>query len=267
MILSIINNKGGTQKTSTTLNLGNALANKNKKVLIIDQDPQSNSTLAMMPQALTHVGDGTLYDLYAGTPNVTVADCIHPTLYENLFILPNLAITATLEPAMYGNIGESYFKGREITNQIKNDYDYIFYDCPPSLGLWVLIALISSDAVIVPLEAGSRYSLTGLVAAIDAIEAISKTTNPSLRFLRLLINRVDLRTSASKATVEFIRSKFGSKVFETTIPESTQVKQAELAGKTVLRHAPQSVASRRYRELADEFLSITEKNVPEELNG
>jgi cellulose biosynthesis protein BcsQ len=121
------------------------------------------------------------------------------------------------------------------------------------------MSLIASDCAIIPVEAGSKYSLDGLVAAIDAIEGVSKTANPSLRFLRLLINRVDLRTSVSRVTVDFIRSRFGEKkVFATTIPENTQIKQAELAGKTVLRHAPQSVAAKRYRELADEFLQIIE---------
>lgn len=258
MVISTINNKGGTGKTTLTINLSHALANKGKKVLIIDQDPQSNSSSVLLPAPLSHLGERTLYDLYSGT-DMPVQNCIYKTQYDDLFIMPNMSITASLEHKLYQDVASSYLLGKKIIRQVKDDYDFIFFDCPPTLGMWVLIALISSDCAIIPIEAGSKYSLDGLVAAIDAIESVSKTANPNLRFLRLLINRIDLRTSASKVTVDFIKTRFGTnRVFETSIPENTQIKQAELSGKTVLRHAPQSVGAKRYRELAEEFLQIVD---------
>ncbi len=263
MVISVINNKGGTAKTTTTLNLAHALANKGKKVLVIDQDPQCNSTSSLVPSNVASLGGRSLYDLY-NSSNVSAKECIYHTQYENLSVMPNLAITASLEHKLYQDIAGSYMLGRKIIDQVGDDYDFIFFDNPPTLGVWVIMSLIASDCAIIPVEAGSKYSLDGLVAAIDAIEGVSKTANPSLRFLRLLINRVDLRTSVSRVTVDFIRSRFGeNKVFATTIPENTQIKQAELAGKTVLRHAPQSVAAKRYRELADEFLQIIDSEQPE----
>lgn len=263
MVISVINNKGGTSKTTSTLNLAHALANRDKKVLIIDQDPQCNSTSSLLPASVSNLGGRSLYDLYNGA-SVSPRDCIYHTQYENVSVMPNLAITASLEHKLYQDISGSYMLGRRIIDQIGDDYDFIFFDNPPTLGVWVIMSLIASDCAIIPVEAGSKYSLDGLVAAIDAIEGVSQTANPSLRFLRLLINRVDLRTSASRVTVDFIRSRFGeNKVFKTAIPEATQIKQAELAGKTVLRHAPQSVAAKRYRELADELLTIIESEQPE----
>jgi len=262
MVISVINNKGGVAKTTTTCNLAHALANKGKRVLVIDQDPQCNSTSALLPAPISHIGERTLYDLYSGADTL-VKDCIYKTQYDDVFIMPNLPTTASLEYKLYQDVAASYMMGRKIINQIVDEYDFIFYDCPPTLGMWVIIALISSDCAIVPVTVGSKYALDGLVAAIDAIEGVSKTANPSLKFLRLLINRVDLRTSASKVTVDFIKSRFGTgKVFDTTIPENTQIMQAELAGKTVLRHAPQSVGAKRYRDLADELISIFENEQP-----
>lgn len=259
MIISVVNNKGGVGKTTTTVNLAHALANRGKRVLVIDQDPQSNTSAALMPVS---VDENTLYDLYAG--NITAAKtCIYHSQYDDVHVLPNIPSTASLEHKLYQDIAASYMLGKKIIDQIRDDYDYIFFDCPPTLGIQVLQALIASDCAIIPVEAGSKYALDGLIAAIEAIESVSRTANPSLRFLRLLINKVDLRTSVSRTTVDFIKSRFGAnKVFATTIPTNTQIQQAELDGKTVLRHSPQSVGAKRFRELADELIKIVDGDQP-----
>lgn len=260
-VISIVNHKGGVGKSTTTVNLAHALANKGKKVLVWDQDPQANSTSILLP--MNAEGSKTLYDLYKQDTPCKVQECIYKTAYENLFVLPNSPKSARLEPILYKNMAESYQLTRNYLSHVKEYYDYVFFDNCPSLGLFTLQSLIASDCVIIPVEAGSRYAIEGLLAAIDAIDSVSSTANPNLRFLRLLMNLVDLRTSVSRTSLDFIKDRFGdSKVFKTAIPQNTQIKQAENEGKTVLRHAPQSVGAKRFRDLADEVISLIEGEQP-----
>lgn len=253
VIVSIVNNKGGTGKTTCTINLAHVLANKGKKVLVIDQDAQSNTSKIL-------VGDGvetnTLYDLYQGKADIE--SCIYPTPYDNLFCLPNIPATATLERDLYREVDQSYLILRnKIREYAKTNFDATLIDCPPNLGVWVYMSLIASDWVIVPIESGSKYSLDGLVSALEHIETIREYINPDLGFLRLLINKVDLRTSISRSSVEQIKKKFGRDlVFQTTIPVNTDFQKAEDDGKTVIRYNSRSPGSKKYRELGNEMLRI-----------
>lgn len=254
MRISVINHKGGVGKTTCAINLSHALGNRGKRVLVVDQDPQCNTTATLLSSP---VEDHTLFDLYSKKEGVSIKDCIFSTAYENVFIIPNMAATSSLEVQLYQDIPKSYSLLKRLIDTIKDDYDYILYDCPPTLGLWTLQSLISSNFVIVPVTAGSKYAISGLVSAIETIEGVGRTVNPELKFLRLLINRVDLRTTVSKLTVDFIKKRFGDdKVFTTTIPENTHIQGAELAGKSVLRHNPQSIGSKKFRELAEELIII-----------
>lgn len=252
MIISIINNKGGVGKTTLTCNLAHAIANKGKRVLVIDHDPQSNTTSILAPQT----GDpNTLHDLYAGTS--AISQCIYPTPYQNVDIIPNESSTAALELELYQDVRTSYHLLRDtIHNSNLSSYDFILIDCPPTLGLWVVMSLVASDCAIIPIEAGSRYSIDGFVAAFDAINTISQRVNHGLKFLKACINKVDLRASISRMSVEHIRKQFGDKVFNATIPINSDIQKAEMSGETVLRHAPQSTGAKRFRLLADEILEL-----------
>lgn len=255
VIIAIINNKGGTGKTTCTVNLAHALANQGKKILVIDQDAQSNTSQIFVG---SEVETNTLYDVFTGRQEVE--NCIYPTPYDNVFCLPNIPATATLEKELYDNVVHSYqiLRDKLRPHAIAN-YDATLIDCPPNLGMFVYQALISSDFVIVPIESGSRYALDGLISAIEHIESIKRNVNPDLAFLRLLINKVDLRTSISKAAVEQIKKKFGKElVFETTIPINTEFQKAEEDRKTLIRYSPRSAGAKKYRALAEELCKILE---------
>ena len=252
MIVSIVNNKGGVGKTTLTCNLAHALSNKGKRVLVIDHDPQSNTSSILIPQS----GDPkTLHDLYAD--NTSISQCIYPTPYQGVDILPNESSTAALELELYQDVRTSYHLLRDSMRDYANKtYDFVLIDCPPTLGLWVVMSLVASDCAIIPIEAGSRYSIDGFVAAFDAINTISQRVNHGLKFLKAAINKVDLRASISRMSVDHIRKQFGNKVFNSTIPINSDIQKAEMGGETVLRYAPQSTGAKRFRLLADEILEL-----------
>lgn len=252
MIVSIINNKGGVGKTTITCNLAHAAANKGKRVLVVDHDPQSNTSSIFVPQT---GAPKTLHDLYAG--NTPIQQCIYPTLYDGVHILPNEPATAALELELYQDVRMSYHLLRDsIRDYADRNYDLVLIDCPPTLGLWVVMSLVASDCAIIPIEAGSRYSIDGFVAAFDAINSISQRVNHGLKFLKAVVNKVDLRSGISRLSVEHIRNQFADKVFETTIPINADIQKAEMEGDTVIRHAPQSNGAKRFRALADEIIGL-----------
>jgi chromosome partitioning protein len=253
MIIIIINNKGGVGKTTITTNIAHGLANRGKKILVIDQDPQANTTSILSPPA----GANTLYSLYS--ENRPVSDYVYPTPYDNLDIIPNENATATLELELYGDVKSSYHLLRDrVRAYAETNYDITLIDSPPNLGIFVMMGLICADSAIIPIEAGSRYSIDGFVAAYEAIQAASQKINHDLKFLRACINKVDMRASVSKASVEYLRRHFGDKLFTTTIPTNTDIQKAEMDRQTVIRHSPHSTGSKRFRYLTEELLGLIE---------
>lgn len=253
VIISVINNKGGTGKTTCAVNLSHSLANRGKKILVVDQDTQSNTSQIFVGK---DVDTNTLYDVF--TAGKTVENCIYPTPYENIFCLPNIPATATLELNLYQDVKSSYTLLRsKLRRYALDNFDATLIDCPPNLGMFVAQALIASDFVIVPVECGSRFALDGLISAIEHIEGVKQNVNPDLAFLRLLINKVDLRTTISRSSVEHIKKKFGAElVFQTTIPINTDFQKAEEERKTIIRFSPRSAGAKKFRALADELSAI-----------
>lgn len=231
MIISIINNKGGVGKSTSTVNLAHALANRGKKVLVIDQDSQCNSTSSLLPTTVQK----SLKDVYAGDRNIK--SCIYPSKIDGVDILPNDQSTAAMEMSLYEHLGSSSRLYLDTVRPYVNEkYDYTLIDCPPTLGLWLIMALAASDCAIVPVDAGSAYAIDGLTTSIKMINEIAEKANPNLTFLRILVNKADLRTSISRTLVDFIHRTFGEqKVFSTTIPLNTAIQQAELARTSVIR--------------------------------
>ncbi len=255
MIIVIVNNKGGVGKTTVATNLAHGLANRGRKVLVVDQDSQANTSSVLSP--LTFNGNShTLYNLFS-EDKVSVESCIYPTPYDSVDILPNENITATLEVLLYADVHASYYALRnKIRSYVTDHYDHTLIDCPPNLGIFVLMGLVCADSAIIPIEAGSRYAIDGFIAAYEAVQSASERLNHRLRFLRALINKVDMRTSISKASVTSLRRRFGEHLFETTIPINTEIQKAEMDRQTVIRHAPHCAGAKRFRMLTDELLGI-----------
>ena len=254
-IISIVNNKGGVGKTTTTVNLAHSLTRKSKRVLVVDADSQCNSTSILIPKPDS--SRNTLYEIFSD-PNTYVDQCVYPTEYEKLFCLPNTSDTSALEPPLLNALPESFkiFRNR-IRNHAQKHYDITLIDSPPNMGFFVISALYASDFVIVPNWAGSAFSVEGLLKAIELIHDIQQNGNPDLRFLRLLINQVDRRTAMTKVTIDQIRRHFsGREVFETMIPVNATFQRAENEKKTIIRYDPSSPGAKAYRSLAKELIDI-----------
>lgn len=252
-IISIVNNKGGVGKTSTTINLAHALSNRGRSVLVVDLDSQANaSEILVQPDSV----ESTLYELLNG--DAPAERCVYPTEYERVSCLPNVEETSSLEFELAVDIPRSYGLLRDrLREHARSSYDYTLIDCPPNLGFYVVNALYASDFVVVPILSGSRFSLRGLTKALALIGAIRDKANPDLRFLRLLVNNVDKRTAMAKLTMRQIQQSFREEdFFDTTIPSNSTFQQAEHAGKSVIRFAPKSTGAKYYRELARELEDI-----------
>ena len=258
-VISIVNNKGGVGKTTVAMNLAHALTRRDRRLLVIDMDSQCNATSLLLPRR--YAEKNTLYELYS-EPGIDISQNIYPTEYEKLFCLPNTDSITALEPHLLKALPGSF---RILRSRIReyclNNYDFTLIDCPPNMGFYVISALHASDFVIVPNLAGSAFSIDGLLKAIELIHEIQQDGNPDLKFLRLLINQVDRRTSMTKVTIDQIQKHFSDKeVFRTMIPVNAPFQGAENSRKSIIRYDPSSAGAKAYRSLAGEVLRILGEN-------
>ncbi len=260
IICSIANNKGGCGKTSVACSLAAALSLKKKRVLVVDNDPQANSTGVLIGR--NTVVRKSLYELIDpnNSEGAPVEDFIYPATHKNLFCLPTIEEMAGLELDFAASFPESnLYLRNKIRDYAKQNFDYTFIDCQPTLGLFVSNALHASDCVIVPIDAASAYSLDGLRKVLSLIDTVKETENPDLKFLRLLINRVDKRTVITNVIRDDIKERFGEeRSFKELIPVNTAFQQAEYARETIFNFDPTSRGAKAYRKLSKEFLEIFE---------
>ena len=240
-IISLVNQKGGVGKTTTSINLSAALGKLGKKVLIIDMDPQSNATTGLGLNSNDFKCD--VYELITG--RCEVKNAIKKTKFQNLSIIP-----ATINLA---GVDVEFVK-KMLEDEIKDNYDYIIIDCQPSLGLGTMNALVASDSVIIPVQC-EFFALEGITQLLNSIIMVQNGMNPNLRIEGVLLTMLDGRTNIGLEVIEEIRKYFKDKVFNTIIPRLVRLVEAPSHGKPINEYDPMSRATEAYANLAKEVIS------------
>lgn len=248
MIIVIANQKGGVGKTTTAINLSAACALKGKRVLLLDLDPQSNSSLSFVEQANVN---GSAFEFFTelGEP---CENFIYPTKVDGLDIMPSKINLAKLEAKLVGDF-DAIFRLRDRIEQIRSNYDLIFIDTPPTLGLITVNALVAAKHVLIPIQS-SYFALEGTDDLLETIEKVRSRPNPELNLIGVLVTLFDKRTSLSKDVEAHIRQVFGKKAFRTTISRSVRLEESPAHKETIFTYSPKSSGSIEYQELCKEVL-------------
>ena len=254
-MICLASNKGGTGKTTLTVNLAAALANRGHRVLVVDIDSQCNSTRTLFGRERPET---SLYDIFKGKDGgeVDVDSCIHPTNHKNVFILPNTPATALTEHKFYATTPKSYLNLKiAIRDFVLARYDFIILDTPPNLGFFLISSLMCADIALIPVECASQYSLDGLRHLIAFVEKITEQ-NKNLDQIRIILNMADKRTSASRSKIDLVQHRYKDFVAESIIPHSTAIAQAEISRSSVLKVAKAGPAANAFRALAQEVEAL-----------
>lgn len=248
MIIVIANQKGGVGKTTTAINLSAACALKGKRVLLIDLDPQGNSSISFVePQSV----NGSAFELFTELQE-PFENFIYPTKVEKLHIVPSKISLAKLEAKLVGDF-DAIFRLRDRIEQIRDNYDLIFIDTPPTLGLITVNALVAARYILIPIQS-SYFALEGTDDLLETIEKVRSRPNPELEILGVLVTLFDKRTSLSKDVEAHIRQVFGAKTFKTLISRSVRLEESPAHKETIFTFAPKSSGAFEYQELSKEVL-------------
>ncbi|CAI3336223.1 ParA family protein [Enterococcus cecorum] len=247
--ISVANQKGGVGKTTTTVNLGASLAYLGKKVLLVDIDAQGNATSGVGIRKPDVKED--IYDILVN--EVDIKETILPTSRENLFIVPATLQLAGAEIELTSMMArESRLK--LALNEIKDDYDYILIDCPPSLGHLTINAFTASDSILIPVQC-EYYALEGLSQLLNTVRLVQKHFNPDLAIEGVLLTMFDARTNLGAEVVEEVRRYFQEKVYETVIPRNVRLSEAPSHGLSIIDYDIRSKGAEVYQALAKEVLA------------
>ncbi|NLU32851.1 MAG: ParA family protein [Clostridiaceae bacterium] len=251
-IIAVANQKGGVGKTTTAVNLSACLAVKNKKVLLIDIDPQGNTTSGVGVDKNT-VGM-SIYDVVIN--EVNIEDIIVPTKIENLMLCPSNINLAGAEVELVSVISRET-RLKAALEDIRSNYDFIMIDCPPSLGLLTVNALTAADTILVPIQC-EYYALEGLSQLMNTVKIVQKHLNRNLSVEGVVLTMFDARTNLSIQVVDEVKRYFGNKVYRTIIPRNVRLSEAPSYGLPIILYDPKSKGAECYMDLAEEVIESSE---------
>ena len=257
-IISIINQKGGVGKTTTVINLASALSQQGKKILVIDLDPQGNATTGL-GLSNAEQSDQTIYGILNGT--TSISNVIKKTSFENLDLITSNVDLSGLEVETAGDSDRAFILKTKLAAYLNNSgasYDYVLIDCPPSLSLLTVMALVCSNSLLVPLQT-EFFALEGLTQLMKTIERIKVNLNPDLKIQGILLTMYDRRNKLSSQVEQEARDYFKEKVYQTVIPRNVRLSEAPSHGVPVLIYDKSCPGSRSYYSFTDEFMSQENK--------
>lgn len=250
-IVSIANQKGGVGKTTTSINLSTILAKKGKKVLMIDADPQGNASSGV---GVDKEVDESVYDILIG--DTEIKEVVIKTNIKNLYVCPSNINLAGAEVELVSVMSREY-RLKEKLDEVKDEYDYIIIDCPPSLGLITLNAFTASDSVLIPVQC-EYYALEGLGQLINTINLVKKHLNKNIDIEGALLTMYDARTNLSNQVVKEVKKYFNDKVYKNVIPRNVKLSEAPSYGMPISIYDPRSKGAKSYEKFVKEFMKNNE---------